>query len=48
MEKSGYLNKLGDRTKSLKRRWFVVKEGAMSYYKSQASPPANQRENRVI
>ncbi|XP_072031714.1 pleckstrin homology domain-containing family H member 1-like isoform X2 [Amphiura filiformis] len=35
MEKSGWLTKLGGRVKSWKRRWFVLKNGELRYYKSQ-------------
>ncbi|KAI2798972.1 Pleckstrin y domaincontaining H member 2 [Blomia tropicalis] len=33
-EKSGYLLKLSGRFRTWKRRWFVVKQGVMMYYKS--------------
>ncbi|XP_035206715.1 uncharacterized protein CG43867-like isoform X2 [Stegodyphus dumicola] len=36
LEKSGYLTKLGGKFKTWRRRWFVLKNGALSYYKSQA------------
>ncbi|XP_064490249.1 uncharacterized protein CG43867-like isoform X2 [Ornithodoros turicata] len=35
LEKSGYLTKLGGKLKTWKRRWFVLKNGALRYYKSQ-------------
>ncbi|XP_040581773.1 uncharacterized protein CG43867 isoform X4 [Lepeophtheirus salmonis] len=35
LEKSGYLTKLGGKIKSWKRRYFVLKSGALSYWKSQ-------------
>lgn len=34
IEKAGYLNKMGSRTKSWKRRWFSLKDDQLSYYKS--------------
>ncbi|XP_042294777.1 pleckstrin homology domain-containing family H member 1 isoform X2 [Sceloporus undulatus] len=34
LEKSGYLLKLGDQVKAWKRRWFVLKNGQIMYYKS--------------
>ncbi|XP_076312352.1 pleckstrin homology domain-containing family H member 1-like isoform X1 [Tachypleus tridentatus] len=35
LEKSGYLTKLGGKFKTWQRRWFVLKNGALSYYKTQ-------------
>ncbi|GIY83075.1 uncharacterized protein CG43867 [Caerostris darwini] len=35
LEKSGYLTKLGGKFKTWRRRWFVLKNGTLSYYKSQ-------------
>lgn len=35
LEKSGYLLKLSGRIKTWKRRWFLVKDGSLYYYKSQ-------------
>ncbi len=37
LEKSGYLTKLGGKIKSWKRRYFVLKNGTLSYWKSQVS-----------
>nr|XP_035927052.1 pleckstrin homology domain-containing family H member 1 isoform X3 [Halichoerus grypus] len=34
LEKSGYLLKLGSRVKTWKRRWFVLRQGQIMYYKS--------------
>ncbi|XP_066913817.1 pleckstrin homology domain-containing family H member 1-like isoform X2 [Clytia hemisphaerica] len=34
LEKAGWLVKLGGRIKNWKRRWFVLSEGKLSYYKS--------------
>lgn len=34
-EKSGYLTKLGGKLKTWRRRWFVLKNGTLSYYKTQ-------------
>ncbi|KAM5273626.1 pleckstrin homology domain-containing family H member 1 [Ctenodactylus gundi] len=34
LEKSGYLLKMGSRVKTWKRRWFVLKQGQIMYYKS--------------
>eukprot|EP01121_Diplochlamys_sp_Union-15-3_P021323 TRINITY_DN8607_c0_g1_i1.p1 TRINITY_DN8607_c0_g1~~TRINITY_DN8607_c0_g1_i1.p1 ORF type:complete len:468 (-),score=65.95 TRINITY_DN8607_c0_g1_i1:102-1394(-) len=33
VEKGGYLTKLGHKVKNWKRRWFVLREGKISYYK---------------
>jgi len=35
LERSGYLTKLGGRIKSWRRRYFVLKNGSLSYWKSQ-------------
>ena len=35
LEKCGYLTKLGGKIKSWKRRYFVLKNGTLSYWKSQ-------------
>lgn len=35
LEKSGYLTKLGGKLKTWRRRWFVLKNGVLSYYKTQ-------------
>eukprot|EP00096_Caligus_rogercresseyi_P011374 TRINITY_DN4455_c0_g1_i1.p1 TRINITY_DN4455_c0_g1~~TRINITY_DN4455_c0_g1_i1.p1 ORF type:complete len:1004 (+),score=284.70 TRINITY_DN4455_c0_g1_i1:240-3014(+) len=35
LEKTGYLTKLGGKIKSWKRRYFVLKNGTLSYWKSQ-------------
>ncbi|KAM9646664.1 pleckstrin homology domain-containing family H member 1 [Trichechus inunguis] len=34
LEKSGYLLKMGSRVKTWKRRWFVLRQGQITYYKS--------------
>ncbi|XP_051052146.1 pleckstrin homology domain-containing family H member 1 isoform X1 [Phodopus roborovskii] len=34
LEKSGYLLKMGSREKTWKRRWFVLRQGQILYYKS--------------
>ncbi|CAO2586736.1 Pleckstrin homology domain-containing family H member 1, partial [Lemmus lemmus] len=34
LEKSGYLLKMGSRVKTWKRRWFVLRQGQILYYKS--------------
>ncbi|XP_043930047.1 pleckstrin homology domain-containing family H member 1-like [Protopterus annectens] len=34
LEKSGYLLKMGSKVKTWKRRWFVLRNGEMMYYKS--------------
>ncbi|GFY66838.1 uncharacterized protein CG43867 [Trichonephila inaurata madagascariensis] len=36
LEKSGHLTKLGGKFKTWRRRWFVLKNGTLSYYKSQS------------
>ena len=35
LEKSGYLTKLGGKIKSWHKRYFVLKSGVLSYWKSQ-------------
>ncbi|RWS30649.1 uncharacterized protein B4U80_00178 [Leptotrombidium deliense] len=35
-EKSGYLTKLGGRLRTWKRKWFVLKDGKLYYYRSQS------------
>ncbi|XP_076360493.1 uncharacterized protein CG43867-like isoform X3 [Tachypleus tridentatus] len=35
LEKSGYLTKLGGKFKTWRKRWFVLKNGVLSYYKSE-------------
>ena len=35
LEKSGYLTKLGGKIKSWHKRYFVLKSGVISYWKSQ-------------
>lgn len=37
MEKSGYLLKMGSQVKMWKRRWFVLRNGQIMYYKSPVS-----------
>ena len=37
LEKSGYLTKLGGKIKSWRKRYFVLKNGTLSYWKSQVS-----------
>ncbi|GFT92153.1 uncharacterized protein CG43867 [Nephila pilipes] len=36
LEKSGHLTKLGGKFKTWRRRWFVLKNGTLNYYKSQS------------
>ncbi|CAN8023226.1 unnamed protein product, partial [Ixodes persulcatus] len=43
LEKSGYLTKLGGKLKTWKRRWFVLKNGALRYYKSQGDTARKPR-----
>lgn len=45
LEKSGYLLKMGSRVKTWKRRWFVLRQGQILYYKSpvRPSPGRNRR-----
>lgn len=38
LEKSGYLLKMGSRVKTWKRRWFVLRQGQIMYYKSPVRP----------
>lgn len=40
LEKSGYLLKMGSRVKTWKRRWFVLRQGQILYYKSPVRPPS--------
>ncbi|CAG9123195.1 unnamed protein product [Plutella xylostella] len=45
LEKSGHLAKLGGKLKTWRKRWFVLKNGTLSYWKSQwdvARKPAGQ------
>ena len=35
LEKSGYLTKLSGKLKTWRKRWFVLKNGTLSYWKSQ-------------
>lgn len=39
----GYLNKWTNYAEGYKKRWFVLEEGVLSYYKSQAEYPVNCR-----
>ena len=39
LEKSGYLTKLGGKVKNWKKRWFVLKNEELFYYKSPVSRP---------
>lgn len=41
LEKSGYLLKMGSQVKAWKRRWFILRNGEIIYYKSPVSPPAS-------
>lgn len=34
LEKSGYLLKMGNQVKAWKRRWFILRNGGILYYKS--------------
>ena len=34
LEKSGYLTKLGGKLKTWRKRWFVLKNGTLTYWKS--------------
>lgn len=47
LEKSGYLLKMGSRVKTWKRRWFVLRQGQILYYKSpvRPSPGRNRRDH---
>jgi hypothetical protein len=37
LEKSGYLTKLGGKIKSWRKRYFMLKNGTLSYWKSQVN-----------
>ena len=37
MEKAGYLIKLGGRVKNWKKRWFVMMDGKLCYFKTKVS-----------
>ena len=37
LEKSGYLTKLGGKLKTWRKRYFVLRDGTLSYWKSQVS-----------
>lgn len=37
LEKSGYLTKLGGKLKTWRKRWFVLKNGTLTYWKSSVS-----------
>lgn len=37
LEKMGYLTKLGGKLKTWKKRYFVLKDGTLTYWKSQVS-----------
>lgn len=37
LEKTGYLTKLGGKLKTWRKRWFVLKNGVLTYWKSQVS-----------
>jgi hypothetical protein len=37
VEKSGYLTKLGGKLKSWHKRYFLLKNGSLSYWKSQVT-----------
>lgn len=39
LEKSGYLLKMGSQVKAWKRRWFILRNGEILYYKSPVSVP---------
>ena len=46
-EKSGYLSKLGGRLKTWRRRWFVLKDGVLSYYRSQSDANKGKARARI-
>jgi pleckstrin homology domain-containing family H len=39
LEKQGYLTKLGGKLKTWRKRWFVLKNGVIMYWKSQVCEP---------
>ena len=45
LEKSGYLTKLGGKLKTWRKRYFVLKDGSLSYWKSQVSTMALKWSN---
>lgn len=48
LEKSGYLLKMGSRVKAWKRRWFILRNGEILYYKSPVSPSPVQPSRRPL
>jgi PH domain len=46
LEKSGYLTKLGGKLKSWHKRYFVLKNGSLSYWKSQVKTWRNNARRR--
>ena len=40
-KKEGYLTKLGGRVKNWKRRWFVLRDGKLYYYKTEVKKLSN-------
>lgn len=52
LEKSGYLLKMGSQVKAWKRRWFILRNGEILYYKSPVSvsrcEPASMLPSKVL
>lgn len=48
LEKSGYLLKMGNRVKAWKRRWFILRNGEILYYKSPVSLNPSQPAGRPV
>lgn len=48
LEKSGYLLKLSGRFKTWKRRWFVLKDGTLSYFKNQSDSMKKKPKGQII
>ena len=41
LERSGYLTKLSGKLKTWRKRWFVLKDGSLMYWKSKVSNSAD-------
>lgn len=48
LEKSGYLLKMGSQVKAWKRRWFILRNGEILYYKSPVSVSRRLLPSKVL